>query len=149
MGESPPQEGAVKGGEELQRPEVAAAVLNVFIKEEAGRGGSLLMASASDAQVGSSAKSSRAGENRQDPRGRIDGARGGGTGEGRAACWHGKKTICWAATHCPSTFCPLFLAAPVPQQSPAASALPGLDTASLRLQEPRTWWPCKAHQEQG
>ena len=38
MGESPPREGTVKGGGELQRLEVAAAVLNVFIKEEAGEG---------------------------------------------------------------------------------------------------------------
>lgn len=37
-GESPPREGAVKGGEELRRLEVAAAVLNVFINEEAGEG---------------------------------------------------------------------------------------------------------------
>lgn len=38
QGNHPPQEGAVKGGEELRRPKVAAAVLNVFINEEAGEG---------------------------------------------------------------------------------------------------------------
>lgn len=129
------------------------------------------MASARDAGAGSSARSSRAGENRQDPRGSSDSARGGGgAGEGRAACWHGKKTI-FPGCHTlsrhlpPPSFAPgpcRTGAAPRPGQRgwllphdslpaapgrlrlPGARARPGPDAASpppVGAQGGRTWWP--------
>lgn len=89
QGQSPPREGAVKGGEELRRPEVAAAVLNVFISAEAGEGWEPANGIWRDAPAGSSAKSSGVGENRQDPRGRSGGARRGGAGgrQGSLLAW--------------------------------------------------------------
>lgn len=148
----------------MRRPEVAAAVGNVFISGGQGGAGSPLMASARDARLGSSAKSSRAGENGQGPRGRGSGREEEEEeeqGEGRAACRRGKKTNfpgCHTLSrHLLQEPCKRAAAPPQPRaaessQSPTAHgclAQPGLDTASL-LTIPaggRTQWPCGTQQD--